>query len=1054
MLIVFALIACVMTAIILSACTGASLDVNYTDAVEEFYGDGMSLAHVYSAPVGAVEFKDNPRVYKRIMIDNRINGSHITGLYLPKGESVTVTIPEQERTSNHTVTLISSDGELIKKVDLIQPTVSISADDVGGILMFNIGPRSVDTQLKPFLVTFDGAMQSPYYRYGLDSEDDLSDCVSYGDIPALIDGGNIRFYVPSSSLKQVGSLKDAVSWWRSVCGYIKLSISQNRMDGNNSPVRIYFTDKSNDDCDVLMPFDSLEGLFDVNKLGNSAVGLDVMLEVATCESAKSGILDNAAGFADELSRLAAYNSYMFHKDYFNIFDGASDKSEVFFSNGYSVLKSIDRGVAGEDKTLYALLCFMHSFGTDKMSRFIDTFTEGSEFGGYDRIAAAAADIFGVDASSFISDVCGVTLGDRVISYADAYDTYIPVFNYYTRVCESDNYGIGKRVYFGYASEFDFRATTEVYGGSVLTATVTDNSGNWTAEGGVHVYKSSSEYVSDGYTLTIEAIAGGERISCSSYGAMSVNVNAAQYNLYSDVPYRTMDEAIKGYASATPTYSSALDSAVCGIEAYEEEDDNTKYSFAMTRFNFEPTKDGTYRFYLVNTTSGFCYYRVVFGVGDYSTVMFDNNIPVIGGSYALYKSEDLKGGYVYDFTIYMLQPEGANGAALLVSEDGGETRRLITADDMSYPGTKKSDMSVYDPPIYASQGLAYPDNLYIDVDNSHWRISEGGSGYNHTGGDLSLLNNGKTVGGAHVCQFEFYEDSSVYVDAQFDMVREINYIRVYGIIEDVDVKLRLTNLKGEYEYVELSGVDNAYNANAYMARCDGLYVAVRLEFSGKGNAQLSEITAGIMMEDCVYVPHSSTSIWYEGHWMRKSGCIAVNGGINQNTADKSHLEYSFYGDSLALLAVTGPEYGSAKIYLDNKLYDTVSFNSETVEYQRVLLYKVFDKLGTHTVRIEPLNGNTVNIDAIVYTTQEYVPGEKTIPFNPYYLIAIPAIIVAGIIICAMLDLVGKGKAERALKASARKKLKESKNKDASMSETAGDNPTVDTATEQPETPVNK
>ena len=62
-------------------------------------------------------------------------------------------------------------------------------------------------------------------------------------------------------------------------------------------------------------------------------------------------------------------------------------------------------------------------------------------------------------------------------------------------------------------------------------------------------------------------------------------------------------------------------------------------------------------------------------------------------------------------------------------------------------------------------------------------------------------------------------------------------------------------------------------------------------------------------------------------MRKSGCIAVNGGINQNTADKSHLEYSFYGDSVALLAAMGPEYGSAKIYLDNKLYDTVSFNSE-------------------------------------------------------------------------------------------------------------------------------
>ena len=322
-----ALTACVLAALILSACTGASLDVNYTDAVEEFYGDGMSLAHVYSAPESAAEFKSNPRVYKRIMIDNRINGSHITGLYLPKGESVTVTIPEQERTSNHSVTLIASDGELIKEVGLTQPSLSISAGDEGGILLFNIGARSVDTQLKPFLVTFDGAMQSPYYRYGLDSEDDLSDCASYGDIPALIDGGNIRFYIPCSSLKQVKSLKEAISWWRSVCGYIKLSISQNRMDGNNSPVRVYFTDKSNDDCDVHMAEDSLTSLFDINKLGNTDAGLDVMLSVARCESDKSGISVNAAQFSQELAELAAYNSYMFHKDYFNIFDSASDKRD-------------------------------------------------------------------------------------------------------------------------------------------------------------------------------------------------------------------------------------------------------------------------------------------------------------------------------------------------------------------------------------------------------------------------------------------------------------------------------------------------------------------------------------------------------------------------------------------------------------------------------------------------------------------------------------------------------------------------------------------------------
>ncbi|MDE5618461.1 MAG: hypothetical protein K2I79_03130, partial [Clostridia bacterium] len=382
------------------------------------------------------------------------------GLYLPAGESVTVTIyDDREITARHTISVIASDGSLLKEVSLSATETVISAEEQGGILLFYIAPLSVDTQLNSLLITIDGAMQTPYYRYGLDSEYDFSGSDQYGDVLATIDGGNIRFYIPCSYLSKYTDIKGAMQWWRSVCAYIKRSISQNRMDERNAPVCVYYTEFSSPDCDVLMPVEDLEKLFDSYALGNTADGLDLMLKISACETAKSGI---KTVYASELADLAAYNSYMFHKDYFNIFESAQDKEEVFFSNGYNVLKSINEGISSDEAMKYIFLCFMHSFGNDKTTKFIDTFTERSNYNDIDRIAASAADIFGVDVTKFVSEVRGVNFGDGVKNYVKDYEEYVPVFNYYTRVEEQDNAGLGKGVYFGYEEKIDFRATTQVY----------------------------------------------------------------------------------------------------------------------------------------------------------------------------------------------------------------------------------------------------------------------------------------------------------------------------------------------------------------------------------------------------------------------------------------------------------------------------------------------------------------------------------------------------------------------------------------------------------------
>ena len=152
-------------ALILTACSSTELESGYSDVVEEFYGDGMSYISSYAAPIDASEFKDMPRVDKKLVIDNRISGSHITGLYLPAGESVTITIPSSVTTHKSYVAVLSADGTLTEQSELVRQNNTLTSVN-GGILLYFIGEAGVSEQLSPAEVYFSGAMPAPFYRYG------------------------------------------------------------------------------------------------------------------------------------------------------------------------------------------------------------------------------------------------------------------------------------------------------------------------------------------------------------------------------------------------------------------------------------------------------------------------------------------------------------------------------------------------------------------------------------------------------------------------------------------------------------------------------------------------------------------------------------------------------------------------------------------------------------------------------------------------------------------------------------------------------------------------
>lgn len=969
-----------------AACSGTELESGYSDVVEEFYGDGMSYISSYAAPAGAVQFKDKPRVDKKIVIDNRISGSHITGLYLPAGESVTVTVPSSVVTHESSVAVIDGEGRETERVMLMHEE-NVLTSQKGGILLYYIGGAGVSERLSPTEIYFSGAMPAPFYRYGLDSSDDPGDLSAYGDMLVPLDCGNLRFYLPASLLDGVSGLKQALEWWRSAAGVAAQALSATREDGNMQPLKVYFTAQGNAETDVLFASNGVKDMLSASELGSTSAGL------ALLERAGERFAGERAD-AELLGRLAAYNAYMLLKDSFVIYDesSAAERDELYFSNGYAVLQRV---MAGEslDKKADVMLCLMHSGGTGASAVFLDMLTAGVTA---DEIVRAAGEAFGVNAAAFAEKELGESVSAQVKEKVKDLPAYRPVFNYYTRSVKDENRQNGYKVYAGDTHKVDFAGKTLVYGGEVKSVTL-EGSNGWQQRDDGYYYTALSENVRDGYTLTVTAAADGKEFEYISFGDISLNVNAASYRLYTDIPVEkaedgtltaeAIDKAVDIHEEYSPAYSLSLAEANCGSNAYGGERVSSNiYTFSVTSFNFEVEEDGMYTFSMANTDTGFCYYRVDFGVGDYEYTMFGNYVPVQQPG-LLSRTEELKAGYVYRFDMYLLQPGVSNGLTLYVAKDGGEYQP-VGAEYMSFPGTSKAEQMEYTAPAISLQGSAYPDTLYMKEDASAW-TGVRGEGVTAVSGEPDA-----------VCDGDL---SSVYVlSAQtggnytlnFNAELPLDYIKIFAAASGVTYAAEVYD--GEWHRLA-----EGLNGDAELF-CEGSFSALRLAVSGSGTLEIREIEGGEAITNCTYVPHTSSDIWYEGSWLRMTGGVSVNGSVAQNNGGRAYAEYNFYGDEVAIMATIGPQYGGGTVYIDGKKYGEISLFGEEVSYQTVVFYAQLENTGEHTVRLEAARGEKVNIDAIVYSEGEYDPTGAAMPFNPYYLLILAAIVVIGVVVCAILD----------------------------------------------------
>ena len=114
--------------------------------------------------------------------------------------------------------------------------------------------------------------------------------------------------------------------------------------------------------------------------------------------------------------------------------------------------------------------------------------------------------------------------------------------------------------------------------------------------------------------------------------------------------------------------------------------------------------------------------------------------------------------------------------------------------------------------------------------------------------------------------------------------------------------------------------------------------------------------------------------FSGSWLTTSDPRNYLGTVASSSTAGDTFTYDAFGGAVAWVAITGPNHGSAKIYIDGVLVKTVSTYSRTIHRRRVVWTKRWGFLpfAKHTVTI--VNVATpghprITVDAMAYLSED-------------------------------------------------------------------------------------
>ena len=97
--------------------------------------------------------------------------------------------------------------------------------------------------------------------------------------------------------------------------------------------------------------------------------------------------------------------------------------------------------------------------------------------------------------------------------------------------------------------------------------------------------------------------------------------------------------------------------------------------------------------------------------------------------------------------------------------------------------------------------------------------------------------------------------------------------------------------------------------------------------------------------------SSREVHFSGGWGEAEFAGYLGGQVRYAIEAKTTVWFDFHGNSIAWIGPKGPTRGQARVYVDDVLIRTVDVYASNFRPRAELFSMKFDRMGTHTIRIE-------------------------------------------------------------------------------------------------------
>ena len=186
------------------------------------------------------------RVKAKVIVDTRFGFRHCSGLYLPPGELVTIEIPEAAKDKIWlSVNFQSMTYELWgpgNKKRLygvgfddglkLDRNVNTVVWPYGGYMAFEITP---DTFGEPVEIIVSGGILTPWFRYGVDTDEDWERIKTYPGLTAVFETGNIQLVMPAINVRSLTGPSLAMRFFRSCAQVMESTVTKSNWGENQGP---------------------------------------------------------------------------------------------------------------------------------------------------------------------------------------------------------------------------------------------------------------------------------------------------------------------------------------------------------------------------------------------------------------------------------------------------------------------------------------------------------------------------------------------------------------------------------------------------------------------------------------------------------------------------------------------------------------------------------------------------------------------------------------------------------------------------------------------------